>query len=185
MIKDRHIMLDLETLATDSNALILSVSAVEFEIETGKIVSEFYESLDILEQLLKKNTVVSIDTIKWWQEQDDKAKQFLSGKSASLPAWSFFEEFNKWIGDPANVYIWGNGAGFDCVILRNMYSRFDVRFPLPYYADMDVRTITHLVGYKTLQEAVGPFNGIKHYGIDDCKHQISMVVAGLKMIKNG
>ena len=38
----KHIMLDLETMSTASNAAIVAIGAVEFEPETGKLGREFY-----------------------------------------------------------------------------------------------------------------------------------------------
>ena len=42
-----HIMVDLETMGRNSNAVICSIGAVEFDINTGQTGREFFAKVDI------------------------------------------------------------------------------------------------------------------------------------------
>ena len=42
-----HVMLDLETMGRDSNAVICSIGVVEFDINTGETGREFFAKVDI------------------------------------------------------------------------------------------------------------------------------------------
>ena len=177
----RDIMLDLETLSAGSNAVIVSISAVEFTLETGGIGQEYHTGIHVLDQALDGGEISS-DTLKWWKEQSKEAKARLCD-TESYPPYSVLEDLNTWIlklGHPVkDVRLWGNGAGFDNVILRNLYARSKVNFVLPFRCDTDVRT---LVSFADEVRSI-PFTGIKHYGIDDCKHQIKMCHAAYKLFK--
>lgn len=182
----KHVMLDLETLGLSSNSAIMTVSMAEFGLETGSIGKWLELKLNVIEQLTLKGTEVDIGTIQWWQNQSNEAKQSLQIKEVSFKG--FKNAFTTFIDsikqtNTEQVFIWGNGATFDNVLLRNMYKRFGEELPIPFYCDMDVRTITQIIDYTKLKERVGDFIGIKHRGLSDCIHQIKMVHEAIKMLK--
>ena len=183
------IMLDLETLALDNNALVLSIGAVQFDMKTGEVGKTFHISCDILEQLFN-GAKIDLSTIKWWSEQDAKAKATileLRSSSPSLIVAHTLQVFNEWISgnfdNPKNVKLWGNGIAADNVWIRNLYKRHNLNFILPYWCDNDVRTITQLEDYNKVCEVVGEFEGTKHDAIDDCLHQIKMCHTSYKLVK--
>jgi exodeoxyribonuclease VIII len=168
----RDIMIDLETLGTDSNSVILSISAVEFDLATGETGSEFEAGLDVQQQY-KIKSVIDSDTVAWWFSQDNKAIDAITRlKRDSVD--KVLKDFNDWLHSidyaPKDIRLWGNGCTFDNVILRNLYKRSNVDFILPYWCDNDVRTLVTLGNINTRDFQ---FKGIKHRGIDDCKHQIN------------
>ena len=171
MINKDHIMIDLETLGTGSNAVVVSISAVIFDMKTGTLGNEFEIGLDNREQV-KKGGIIDKETVEWWAKQDQDAKDELS-RLIKQPVTDALNSFNKWIkanfNVPSKIKLWGNGATFDNVIVRNLYKRHDIEFLIPFYADKDVRTFTYLEKVNT---RAFEFVGVKHRGIDDCKHQI-------------
>jgi len=50
-------MIDLETLGTKVDAPVLSIGAVEFNLETGKLGQEFYCVLDLQSQLDRRSQI--------------------------------------------------------------------------------------------------------------------------------
>jgi len=168
----KEIMVDIETLGTDSNSVIVSISAVAFDIANGKVGETFEVGIDILEQALHGG-MVDNGTIAWWSTQSKEAKKTLT-KISSQPVEQALSGFNKWLVDTVSVdlkdvKLWGNGSGFDNVIIRNLYRRSNIDFVLPYWCDNDVRTLVTLANIDTRDYT---FEGVKHNGIDDCKHQI-------------
>lgn len=177
-------MLDLETLGTDSNSVITTISAVQFNLGTGEIGSEFQVAVDWQEQL-DNGAVVNMETIRFWLSQSKEAiSQMLIDEPLSVE--SACQKFDEWvhninITEPQESSLWGNGATFDNVILRNLYQRHNLIFPFPFWADKDVRTLVQLSGVNIREIE---FKGIKHYGIDDCKHQIKYCHTCFKSLKS-
>lgn len=176
-----HVMLDLETLSLDNNAVVVSISAVEFDLETGTVGSNFEVALDILQQALNGGDIDK-KTLTWWSSQDDKAKQALTRLRSSMVDGAL-NKFNNWLneleGQNKDIKLWGNGCTADNVWVRNLYSRHNIEFVLPYWCDSDVRTLVTLGKINTRDFT---FKGIKHNGLDDCLHQIEYCVAAYKKL---
>ena len=132
-IESNNIMLDLETMGTDSDAAIIAIGAVRFD----KSVSDsFYQVVD-LQSSLDAGLTMSADSILWWLKQGDEARQAITVKGVSLR--SALLNFKKWAGKDA--LIWGNGATFDNVILANAYDKSKVERPWHYSANRCYRTL--------------------------------------------
>lgn len=179
-----HIMLDIETLGTGSNAVVVSISAIIFDIKTGDIGECFEVGIDTNEQVIKGG-IIDQETIDWWDKQSGEAKSELS-RLLKEPVYDALTSFNDFIKRnftaPSKIKLWGNGATFDNVIVRNLFKRQGIDFKIPYYADMDVRTLVYLAKVNTKSY---DFTGVKHRGIDDCKHQIKYCVDGYRKITDG
>ena len=176
-MKMNHVMLDLETLGTGSNSVIVSAGLVEFDLETGATGDHIKLSFNLLDQLLN-GAEIDKDTLTWWQSQSTSAKELLKQSSTTKPIEETLKELSAFLATlPArapNISLWGNGCTFDNVILRNLYKRSGIQFPLAFWQDKDVRTLAQLVDYDKVVELTGPFQGTKHDPINDCRHQIKM-----------
>lgn len=166
-----HIMLDLETMGVNADALITTISAVGFDLWTGQCFEEFEIALNWEEQIAK-NAKMDASTVQWWLKQSKEAQEMMM-LLPTQPVCTALTSFNAWIEricpNVKEVKLWGNGVTFDNAILRNLYKRHNLDFVLPYYCDNDVRTLVTLKGINPKDYE---FKGIKHRGIDDCKHQI-------------
>ena len=63
-----HVMIDLETLGTTPDAVILSIGGVKFDPNGDRIFDEFIYKLDIDEQQQRGRTT-NEDTMSWWATQ--------------------------------------------------------------------------------------------------------------------
>ena len=71
----KNIMVDLETLGTSADSVILSIGAVKFDLETGEIDNRgFYASVSV-ESNLSFRRRVSEETLLWWLKQPAAAQQ--------------------------------------------------------------------------------------------------------------
>ena len=178
-----HIMLDIETLGTNNNSLVVSISAVQFDMSSNEIGDKFEIGLN-KEQQLEKGAVIDQSTVDWWEKQSDEAKNMLD-RLEKVDVDIALNEFNNWIKRnhkaPSKIKLWGNGATFDNVIVRNLFARHGIDFVVPYYADKDVRTLAYVAKVNTF---ACKFEGVKHNGIDDCLHQIKYCQAGYQKIHN-
>lgn len=163
-----HLMLDLETMGNTSHSSIISIGAVEFNIETGETGREFYERID-LQSCLDNKLIVNGSTIYWWLEQNEKArKEVCRGGKHIEGVLSLLRTFMITLG---NFQIWGNGVRFDVGILEDAYVACGYQeLPWNFRNERDVRT---LVSFAPSIKEHYPFQGIEHNPIDDCKYQIA------------
>ncbi|EPJ1537768.1 3'-5' exoribonuclease domain-containing protein, partial [Escherichia coli] len=173
-----HLMIDLETMGTNTNAPIVVIGAVFFDPQTGEIGPVFYIVISLTDAM---NTGAAPDggTIKWWLKQSSEARAAILTDQVKLKdALSRFREFINEYSDEKFVQVWGNGATFDNAILRTSYERLEIPCPWRYHNDRDVRTIVELG--KTIDfdaKTVIPFEGVRHNALDDARHQAKYVSA--------
>jgi hypothetical protein len=172
----RHIMLDLETLGTGPNALVLSIGAVVFDPDASAFVATpdncFHFRLDVgvQQRVLKRD--IDADTVMWWMQQPDEARTALRGPGVhpnhALAA------FTSFIG--ANLDgLWGNGADFDNVILGSLYASCSLTRPWSYGKNRCFRTLKSL---KLPKKYVAPVRqGTHHNALDDAIYQTEVLYA--------
>lgn len=184
-----HIMLDLETLGNRINPVIVQISAVQFDLETGAKGKEF-DLLITRQSCLDVGLEENESTIKWWSEQEQSAKDKVFGEQlprvdieAALKRFTLFVNDIKKDGE---VYLWGNGIRADNTWLLAAYKACGIDDPIGYNEDLDFRTIHYLAknitGRDVKKEVV--FEGVKHNAIDDCKWQIEAVSRMYHAIKS-
>ncbi|MBL0709188.1 MAG: 3'-5' exoribonuclease [Sulfurimonas sp.] len=181
--KMNHIMMDIETLSTDSNGAILSIDAVLFSLQTGSLGKMFTVFIDIKEQV-KEGAVLDRETFNWWSRPENVPTFDRLVASKKLGVRDALVSFNNWIKsldiEVNNVKLWGNGSGFDNVLVRNLYKRSGIEFIIPFWCDNDVRTLVTIANLDTRDFK---FEGIKHNGVDDCKHQINYCHTAYKLLR--
>jgi hypothetical protein len=168
-IRGINVMIDIETLGTSYNALITSIGAVKFDCE--KIVSSFYVNIDI-SSTTKYKFDTDKDSIKFWRQENlFEARKCLSIEPKDIK--EALQSFNDWFGK-ISMPVWGNGVFFDNVILDNTYRKVGLEKPWMFYHDRCFRTIKSIL--PALQNDI-PFDGIKHFALDDAKHEAMMLIA--------
>jgi hypothetical protein len=176
-------MIDLETLSLDSNALILSIGAVEFDPKADGegLGRTFYLVVNQELQAHKWGRVISPDTLKWWQGQGDAAKEVLaqSHPTANAPKLdSALMKFTEWLNGNA-VNVWGYGAHFDNVVLANAYAATRLHQPWGYGANRCHRTLKALGPDLSL---IIPKPAVEHNALDDAKYQARWAVEALRRL---
>ncbi|HCL9682370.1 TPA: 3'-5' exoribonuclease, partial [Escherichia coli] len=130
-----HLMIDLETMGTNTNAPIVVIGAVFFDPQTGEIGPVFYIVISLTDAM-NTGAVPDGGTIKWWLKQSSEARAaILTGQVKLKDSLSRFREFINEYSDEKFVQVWGNGATFDNAILRTSYERLDIPCPWRYHND--------------------------------------------------
>lgn len=161
----KHLMVDIETMGNQSYSAILSIAAVEFNIETGEIGNKFYEKVS-LESCLQNGLIVNADTIEFWMQQSKEAKnEIFSNKCVDLS--TALHKFSLFCND--KYQIWGNSARFDLGLLQNAYNKLNLKTPWSFRRERCLRT---LVSFAPHIKDFIKFEGIRHNALDDCIHQI-------------
>lgn len=169
-----NIMLDIETLGTASNSIVLQVAMVRFDKE-GNIGDSLSINLNTEEQF-KKGLIKEDSTIEWW----NTTNKVLFKKLLTENVISVEEGLNK-INNFINKtdYIWAH-ASFDIPILDSLFRAFSMKPNWYYMNHRDLRTLVSLSGlylknYNWKSEKT-------HDALDDCKFQIKYCTDGLKKI---
>jgi hypothetical protein len=174
-----HLMLDLETMGNKSNSTIVSIGAVEFNIETGEIGRQFYERVD-LQSCINIGMVINASTVYWWMMQNDSARKEICKPAEHVATvLAKLRSFMACLGD---FELWGNGARFDIGILEDAFVACGQGEILPwnFRLERDVRT---LVSFAPKIKEHFPFEGTKHNPIDDCIYQIGYCSAIYNRLK--
>jgi len=163
----RHLMVDIETMGTNPGCALLSIGAVEFDIETGATGREFYAPIS-----LQSNSIIGLeydaDTILWWMNQSDDARKLIFSIDDKITVNEALINFRFFL-NTIEYSLWGNSVRFDLGILAEAYNRAHIKIPWNTKKEMDVRT---LVAFNPELKQNQKFEGILHNPIDDCKHQI-------------
>ena len=176
-----NVMLDLETLSSCSNAAIVSIGAVCFDIEKQELGKTFYQTISIDTSL--EHGCVSGSTIAWWMQQSGEARKvFDQDKAISLTtALGLFSSFMQ-DGEERSLKVWGNGSSFDNVILANAFESTGLTAPWKFRNNRDMRTIVGLAKHW------GIVHDIKrecthHNALDDAIFQTEVVTSLIHRMK--
>lgn len=183
-----HVMVDLETLGTNHDSVILSIALVLFNLN-GEIAISKEIHFDI-GSCLEKGLKVSGSTIKWWLEQSEDARFQITSplkdrnslELGLVEVENFIHRILEQYAFPLDpLYFWGNSASFDLGILKNAFNAVGRKVPWQYWEEMDMRTLTNLLPEQNII-----FEGTPHNPLDDCYYQIkqlSTLLIGMNEVK--
>lgn len=167
----KHIMVDLETLGTTADAVILSIGAVKFSLRMGTIEEEgFYRSISI-ESNLNLRRRISEDTLLWWFKQPAAAQAVFHEAKETLP--TALRELSDWIGTDEYT-VWSNGADFDIPMLSHAFTQTQIEIPWSFWNSRCFRTYKNLPGAKNIRAAA---KGTKHNALSDAYQQAQTLIA--------
>lgn len=154
-------MLDLETMSVRSNAAIASIGAVKFEVGQG-VIDTFYRTID-LRTCKAAGLDIDPNTVEWWMQQEPAARNALLVDNVSL--YQALADFIEWYGNKS-LPTWGNGAGFDNVIMENAFISVGLKRPWLPWEDRCYRTMKNII-----QVPIDAREGVYHNALDDAMHQ--------------
>ena len=162
-------MLDLETLGTAADSVILSVGAVKFDLLSEKIDDAgFYGSVSI-ESNLDAGRRINEDTLLWWLKQPAAAQQVFHEEKQTLG--QVLEDLADWVGDNSWT-VWAKGPSFDVAMLEHAYKQRRMEVPWDFWKVRCVRTYMDLPGAKGIK---GEVLGIKHNALSDAYEQAQTI----------
>lgn len=173
-------MIDLETLGTRGDAIIVYIAAVVFNPETGIVASDTAFAVPIdWDSAVAAGRKLDLRTVKWWMKQNDQARaHILHDKCHS---WhGALQEFVDWL--PKGAIVWSRGPCFDIAMLQRAFEDAGMRIPWGHRDVRDVRTICDLASHLIVPEDI-PFSGAKHCALDDTLHQAHYVSAMYQALK--
>ena len=167
----KDLMIDLETLGTNTNTVVLSIGACFFDVDRHLIGPKFYTTLSIQDQLAKKREINS-NTLKWWMKQSAGARNVFNEQETdtTIALCSFIEFIEQ--NASTNLSPWGNGSVFDISILESLLNDYGLPVPWKFTNVMDLRTFRRFVAGN---QKIGSGN-VAHNALDDSIAQASFVI---------
>lgn len=165
-----HLMVDIETLGSSNQAVITSIAAVQFNIETGDTGEEFHVHLKIDDQ---DGHIFDGDTILWWLCQSDEARnRLVSGiRNHGMSILAAMESFVRFFADNCHTdtMVWSRPPSFDLTIIKNGLDSLSYVTPWNFRNVRCVRTLASFA-----PEIVNKFKsgGVEHDALEDCHTQI-------------
>lgn len=159
------VMLDLETLSTRPEAVIVTIGAVKFDPWGEDVDTEngFYMRINVDEQLALDRHVQDA-TIEWWGSQPDDVREEALGESNRESLDTLYTGLNRFLVGADNI--WCQGPAFDIVILENLYRQLGVPTPWQFWQIRDSRTLFGTHGDPRAKDRKAAHNALM-----DCYYQ--------------
>lgn len=146
-----HLLIDIETLGTDPNAVVLSIACVPFVLEVHTYFEElvpagFYVKLDVQEQIKTHHRSIEDSVMKWWKKQPkDVFDAMVRPSSEDMSIKEGLTLLNKFVSGIKSYhfnesYVWSRGNNFDFPILKSLYQAAGIGLPYNDWRARDVRT---------------------------------------------
>jgi hypothetical protein len=134
------IMLDLETLSTRPDAVLLTLGAVKFDPYSGYIDLDngLYHRISVDEQTTLGRHVQE-ETLNWWARQDPEVMEEALGDENRVSLDTLCNDLNRFLVGVENI--WCQGPAFDIVILENLYRQLVKPTPWQFWQIRDSRTL--------------------------------------------
>jgi hypothetical protein len=161
------VMLDIETLDTLPESVILTIGAVKFDPFSNKIGDGLYIKPDVDEQTAKGRTI-NEDTLNWWMNQAEDVREEALSMDDRISVEEMYRQLNRFLVGVDNV--WAQGPVFDMVIMANIYRQYGWPTPWQYWQVADSRTLFKVHGDPRVKGKAG-----LHNALEDCISQAGAV----------
>lgn len=173
-----NIMVDIETLGTGADAMIVAIAACTFHPYNNEIINSFYQAVDLeADDKILKTRSIDPSTVKWWMQEDKApARKLTFEDPKAVPLTQALKEFISWFNmntmGRQSTMVWANDPDFDCKILQNAIESGNLELPWAFWNCRSVRTMKDMgrrLGVKL------PLRTNAHYALEDCYYQTAIV----------
>lgn len=163
-------MLDIETLGTSADSVILSIGAVIFD--TGGIEGDFYTVVDPV-SCLEKGLKIDERTMEWWAEQSEDAQAVFGAVGMRLEdALLLLAKRFDW----SNTLVWCDNSVPGLQTLDTAYNACGMPVPWAYYNTRDYHTLKMMYDDVTRRQClVDP--EVQHHALHDAIAQTVSLLA--------
>lgn len=173
-----HIMLDLETLSLQNNAVVSEAAIAIFDPQAD-FINFSYSWLLQLETQQKNGRHVGMDTVQWWLMQEEAPRLKMAEKKDRVFVTDFLDHLDR-VCDWKNVEgFWSHGLNFDVIILTDMYTMYGRKVPWHYRTPRDTRTLFWLADMKTEDLVKAE---VKHSAVSDAIAQAKSVQMAMRRL---
>ncbi len=166
-----HVMLDLETLGTSDDCVVLTCGCVKFDpFDFEKEPDQpLYIRINVEEQT-ESGRIVDPNTVDWWGKQSQAAQDEAMGEDGRISMGEFTTQVNRYVVGADKI--WAQGPLFDIMILNHMYKQLGKPQPWQYWQIRDSRTV-----FDMGDDSAKTMNGNAHNALSDAFCQAKAVQA--------
>lgn len=162
-------MLDIETLSTRPNSVILTLGGIKFnpwdsDADQGQ---GLYVKPGVDEQL-SLGRHVQDETVEWWGRQEETVREEAMGIEGRISLDEMLDQLNRFLVGVDNI--WCQGPAFDIVILEDLYRQMGRPTPWQFWQIRDSRTLFSVHGDPREKGRAGAHNALM-----DCYYQARAV----------
>lgn len=133
------VMIDLETLGTKHDAVVLTLGAVKFDPYSEGVTDQtLYFKIDV-DQQVTLGREVNDKTVEWWGTQPDVVREEAFSEIDRVSLDDATAQLNKFLVGVTNI--WAHGPAFDIVILEDLYRQLGKPIPWNFWQIRDSRTL--------------------------------------------
>ena len=171
------VMLDLETLSTRPESVILTIGAVKFDPwgDDVDVENGLYHRVDVDSQL-NLGRHVQEETIQWWSKQPAEVFNEAMGEKDRVSLDQMTADLNRFLVGVNNI--WCQGPAFDIVILENLYRQLVKPTPWQFWQIRDSRTLFGVHGDPREKDRKAAHNALM-----DCYYQANGVQQIYKQVQ--
>ena len=155
-----NLMLDLETLSTEPDAMVFDVAVVPFD-DNGVVGDDH---LGVL--FFPQTGHIDPGTVVWWMRKESclLTQTNCSETEAAEKIWEYLNRRQ-------DFRLWAMPTSFDCIILEQFLKRngHGNKLPIDFRKWRDVRTVRELAWWPEPEKREGH---VTHNPYDDCVRQI-------------
>lgn len=171
-----HIMIDIESLDTSPNCVILTIGAVRFDPKGDGIVEKLELRPTIDDQTEQYGRSINDATIRWWSTQSPEALEEAMGDQGRIPFREAMEQLYKFCWNQKSV--WSHGASFDVVAMESAWRQLDIAIPWQFWTVRDTRTLFDVTGVSLKDDK----HVTTHKAVEDAERQAIIVQRGYKKL---
>jgi hypothetical protein len=136
-------MIDIETLNTTPDSVILSVGAVKFNPYTHEDPFQHkHWKLDV-DQQFELGRTYDQSTLEWWGRQAEHIREAAFGDQGRIGLVEFAKDLNKWLVGCREI--WCQGPQFDMVMIEHLFQQLCHHRNWAYWQVRDSRTLFSLM----------------------------------------
>lgn len=175
-------MIDIESLDTNPDCVILTIGAVLFDPKSNGVIEKL-ELRPTVEDQVALGRTINDDTLRWWGEQSAEAQEEALGDRDRVSFAECMETLYKWCWRFNNGCAWSNGASFDLVVMESAWRQLGKPIPpWQFWKIRDTRTLYDITGVKLKDGG----HTTSHKAVEDAERQAIVVQQGFKkLIKAG
>jgi len=169
--------IDLETLATSADAVILEVGCVLFDPATGELGPEYHAEVE-MRAPDNRLRAIDADTFAWWAGRL-AAGEDMPGMHGGVSVWQALQGLAGFMAAHPRSYdfeMWAWGSDFDFAILRDAHDDAQLELPWRYALQCDARSFCKKLGV----ERAGP---VTHQALADARQEAKAVMAALAKLR--
>jgi hypothetical protein len=159
---NQGIMVDIETLSTRPNAVIVSIGACKYDLDTLKTFDDFYVTIDPMDSK-KYGLHIDPETVEWWKTQDKEIMK--SWRDNGIELDDAMVQFLDWYDSDLAFTCWG--LNFDEPIIVSNLIALHRKPTWKYYKSRCARTMCEMEGVK-INRSKGHHNALAD-AKDQCK----------------